>query len=93
MDEPTLITTRLEIITNLRARSFRSTDAALAIATEEIAGLQTQVSTLSPQATLDRGYAVLQKEEGAVVRSASELTPGEHLRVRLAQGEAKVVSE
>jgi len=92
-DPLTLITTRLEIITNLRARSFRSTDAALAIATEEIAGLQTQVSTLSPQATLDRGYAVLQKEEGAVVRSASELTPGEHLRVRLAQGEAKVVSE
>ena len=92
-DPLTLITTRLEIITNLRARSFRSTDAALAIATEEIAGLQTQVRTLSPQATLDRGYAVLQKEEGAVVRSASELTPGEHLRVRLAQGEAKVVSE
>ncbi len=92
-DPLTSITTRLEIITNLRARSFRSTDAALAIATEEIAGLQTQVRTLSPQATLDRGYAVLQKEEGAVVRSASELTPGEHLRVRLAQGEAKVVSE
>jgi exodeoxyribonuclease VII large subunit len=92
-DPLTLITTRLEIITNLRARSFRSTDAALAIATEEIAGLQTQVRTLSPQATLDRGYAVLQKEEGAVVRSASELTPGEHLRVRLAQGEAEVVSE
>ena len=52
-----------------------------------------QVTALSPQATLDRGYAVLQKEDGAVVRSASELTPGQHLRVRLAKGEAKVVSE
>ena len=99
MDRPSMrdplnmVTTRLEVITNLRARSFRSTDAALAIASEEIAGLRTQVRTLSPQATLDRGYAVLQKEDGNVVRSASELTPGERLRVRLAKGEAKVVSE
>ena len=99
MDRPSMrdplnmVTTRLEVITNLRARSFRSTDAALAIACEEIAGLRTQVRTLSPQATLDRGYAVLQKEDGNVVRSASELTPGERLRVRLAKGEAKVVSE
>jgi len=99
MDRPSMrdplnmITTRLEVITNLRARSFRSTDAALAIANEELASLRTQVRTLSPQATLDRGYAVLQKEDGKVVRSASELTPGERLRVRLAKGEAKVVSE
>jgi len=99
MDRPSMrdplnmVTTRLEVITNLRARSFRSTDAALAIASEEIAGLRMQVRTLSPQATLDRGYAVLQKEDGNVVRSASELTPGERLRVRLAKGEAKVVSE
>ncbi len=99
MDRPSMrdplnmVTTRLEVITNLRARSFRSTDAALAIASEEIAGLRMQVRTLSPQATLDRGYAVLQKEDGNVVRSASELTPGDRLRVRLAKGEAKVVSE
>jgi len=99
MDRPSMrdplnmVTTRLEVITNLRARSFRSTDAALAIASEEIAGLRMQVRTLSPQATLDRGYAVLQKEDGIVVRSASELTPGDRLRVRLAKGEAKVVSE
>ena len=92
-DPPNMVTTRLEVITNLRARSFRSTDAALAIASEEIAGLRMQVRTLSPQATLDRGYAVLQKEDGNVVRSASELTPGDRLRVRLAKGEAKVVSE
>jgi exodeoxyribonuclease VII large subunit len=99
MDRPSMrdplnmVTTRLEVITNLRARSFRSTDAALAIASEEVAGLRMQVRTLSPQATLDRGYAVLQKEDGNVVRSASELTPGDRLRVRLAKGEAKVVSE
>jgi exodeoxyribonuclease VII large subunit len=99
MDRPSMrdplnmVTTRLEVITNLRARAFRSTDAALAIASEEITGLRTQVRTLSPQATLDRGYAVLQKGDGKVVRSASELTPGERLRVRLAKGEAKVVSE
>jgi len=59
---------------------------------EDIAQLSTSIRTLSPQATLDRGYSVLQKKDGAVVRSASEITAGEELRVRLAQGEANVTA-
>jgi len=67
--------------------------SALALAKEEIAGLRTQVRTLSPQATLDRGYSVVQKSDGRVVRKASEIKSGEKLRLRLAQGEVGAITE
>ena len=94
MREPeTMISTRAEVINNLRARSFRSTDSKLNLASEEITSLAAQVRTLSPQATLGRGYSVVQKSDGSVVRKAGELTNGERLRIRLAQGEVTAVSE
>ena len=94
MREPiTIVTNRLEIISGLSARSFRSMSGALAIAKEEISGLRTQVRTLSPQATLDRGYSVVQKSNGQVVRKANEIKSGEKLRLRLAQGEVGAITE
>ncbi|MCX6450807.1 MAG: exodeoxyribonuclease VII large subunit [Actinobacteria bacterium] len=94
MKEPlTMISSRLEIITNLRARSFRSTNSRLWLATEEIASFTSQVRTLSPQATLERGYSVVQKADGRVVRNASELTKGDRLRIRLAKGEGTATSD
>ncbi|MSZ70323.1 MAG: exodeoxyribonuclease VII large subunit [Actinobacteria bacterium] len=94
MREPqTIITTRLEIIKGFVARSHRAMSGALAIAKEEISGLRTQVRTLSPQATLDRGYSVVQKSDGSVVRTASELKSGDKLRLRLAHGEVNAITE
>ena len=94
MREPiTIVTNRLELISGLSARSFRSMSGALAIAKEEISGLRTQVRTLSPQATLDRGYSVVQKSNGQVVRKANEIKSGEKLRLRLAQGEVGAITE
>ena len=94
MREPgTIISTRLELITNLTARSYRSMLGSLAIAGEELSSLRTQVRTLSPQATLDRGYSVVQKSDGAIVRKASDVKSGEKLALRLAQGEIKAITE
>ena len=94
MHEPqTIVTTRVEIINGLVARSHRSMSSAIAIAVEEIGGLRTQVRTLSPQATLDRGYSVVQKADGSVLRKASEVKSGEKLRLRLAQGEVGAITE
>ncbi|MGH3545111.1 MAG: hypothetical protein ACRDPW_04220 [Mycobacteriales bacterium] len=47
----------------------------------------TEAITLSPQATLDRGYAIVQREGGAGARQPAELTVGELVRLRLAGGE------
>ncbi|MGA7688747.1 MAG: exodeoxyribonuclease VII large subunit [Jiangellales bacterium] len=52
-----------------------------------------QVSALSPAATLARGYAVVQGESGAVVRSPDDVRPRERLRLRLAHGEVAAVAE
>jgi exodeoxyribonuclease VII large subunit len=94
MREPQIIvTSRVEIISGLVSRSHRSMSSAIAIAAEEISGLRTQVRTLSPQATLDRGYSVVQKSDGSVLRKASEVAPGEKLRLRLAQGEVGAITE
>ena len=42
---------------------------------------------LSPAATLERGYAVVQRADGDVVRDPAEVTGGDRLRVRVARGE------
>ncbi|MEU6850884.1 exodeoxyribonuclease VII large subunit [Actinacidiphila alni] len=49
-----------------------------------------RVVALSPAATLRRGYAVLQREDGSVVRDPAEVTADEALRARVAEGDFDV---
>ena len=84
---------RREIIDALWVRSFRTTAHRIALAYEEISSLRTAVRTLSPQSTLDRGYSVIQKSDGSLVRSASQITSGEKVRMRFAEGEANAITE
>jgi len=86
-DPSVMITSRLEIITGLRDRAIRSFSSRLAIAQEELLQVTARVRALSPQATLDRGYAVVQLADGSIARDSATLKDGEKLRIRLAQGE------
>ena len=67
-------------------RPARAIDNFVALAQEELASLMAQVRTLSPQATLDRGYAVVQTETGEIVRKAKTLKEGDRIAIRVAQG-------
>ncbi|WP_328915832.1 MULTISPECIES: exodeoxyribonuclease VII large subunit [unclassified Streptomyces] len=49
-----------------------------------------RVVALSPAQTLRRGYAVLQRADGSVVREAGEVAAGDALRARVAEGEFAV---
>jgi exodeoxyribonuclease VII large subunit len=49
-----------------------------------------RVVSLSPAATLRRGYAVLQRDDGAVVRAPGDVEPDDPLRARVAEGEFAV---
>jgi len=49
-----------------------------------------RVAALSPAATLERGYAVVQRADGSLVRDPAEVSDGEPLRVRLAGGQVPV---
>jgi exodeoxyribonuclease VII large subunit len=90
-DPAVMITSRLEIITGLRDRSIRSFQGRLAIAQEEVQQVTARVRALSPQATLDRGYAVVQLADGSIARDSAALKDGEKLRIRLAQGETSAM--
>jgi exodeoxyribonuclease VII large subunit len=90
-DPAVMITSRLEIITSLRDRSIRSFQGRLAIAQEELQQVTARVRALSPQATLDRGYAVVQIADGSIARDSAALKDGEKLRIRLAQGETSAM--
>ena len=59
-DPHLLITSRAEIILALRDRSYRSFGSQLKLAKEELVGIKARIRTLSPQATLDRGYSLVQ---------------------------------
>ncbi|PZQ89901.1 MAG: exodeoxyribonuclease VII large subunit [Leifsonia xyli] len=54
--------------------------------------LVAELRALSPQRTLDRGYAVVRAGD-AVVRDAAEVSRGARMRVRVARGEFEVVAE
>jgi len=91
-DPHVLITTRAEIIAGLRDRSNRSFEASLKLAKEELKQIKARVRALSPQATLDRGYSVVQLVDGQIVTDPKKLKQGDVLRLRLAQGETKATA-
>ncbi|MEV6395207.1 exodeoxyribonuclease VII large subunit [Streptomyces sp. NPDC051907] len=74
----------------LLARSRRVLGHLLDRADSELAHTRARVLSLSPAATLERGYAVLQREDGSVVRSPEEVAAGEELRARVSEGEFSV---
>jgi exodeoxyribonuclease VII large subunit len=83
-----LISSRAEVITALKDRSHRSFAARLKLAKEELKQIKARVRALSPQATLDRGYSVVQLSNGEILTDPKRLKAGEQLRMRLAKGEA-----
>jgi exodeoxyribonuclease VII large subunit len=58
-------------------------------------GLTARLDALSPLKVLARGYAVAFDPHGHALRAASQVRPGERVRVRLHEGElsAEVVEE
>lgn len=86
-DPHVIITARAEIIAALRDRSHRSFGSHLKLAKEELVQIKARVRALSPQATLDRGYSVVQLASGEIVRDSAKLKTGDLLRLRLAKGE------
>jgi exodeoxyribonuclease VII large subunit len=91
-DPHLLITTRADIIAGLRDRSNRSFAHQLKLAKEELKQIKARVRALSPQATLDRGYSVVQLADGQIVTDPKKLKQGDLLRLRLAKGETQATA-
>ncbi|BFU42362.1 exodeoxyribonuclease VII large subunit [Krasilnikovia sp. MM14-A1004] len=82
-----LIDQRAADVAALRDRAARCVDHRLRRADDELRHTLARLRALSPAATLQRGYAIVQRADGHVVRAATEVGPEDLLRVRLAEGE------
>ncbi|WP_129840747.1 exodeoxyribonuclease VII large subunit [Streptomyces sp. RFCAC02] len=81
-----LVDGRAEQVADLVARSRRTLGHLLDRAAADVEHTRARVVALSPAATLKRGYAVLQRTDGAAVRAVGDIAPGDVLRARVADG-------
>ena len=88
-DPFTIVETRSEILRALSERSLRSISHHITLASEELIQIVARIRTLSPQATLDRGYGLVLTQSGTLVRDADSVAVGDQLRLRFARGEAE----
>jgi len=60
-------------------------------AASDVGHLAARVRSLSPAATLERGYAIVMTGDGAIVRDADEVASGADLDIRVASGRLRAV--
>lgn len=86
----TMVTARREEVVALRDRGRRHLRGALANAVTELGHHRARVAALSPAATLERGYAIVQHADGTVVRRTTDVAAAQPLRLRLIDGHVAV---
>ncbi len=88
-DPSVMVKVRFDELNALRDRSNRGFKSLLEIEKKEIKGVIAHLRSLSPQSTMDRGYSVVQSDDGKIVRDATKLKAGAVLRIRAAKGETR----
>lgn len=82
----TLLDAHLSEVRQLAVRADDLAGRSVERAEHGIHRLADRLRALSPQATLDRGYAVVQTATGGVLRDAADATAGDAVLVTLASG-------
>jgi exodeoxyribonuclease VII large subunit len=77
-----LVARQLELALRLR----RATHGALERAAERGARIAATLAHLDPMSVLDRGYSIVQRTDGGVVRDGTGLQVGEAIQIRFAKG-------
>lgn len=77
-------------IDELGERSCRAIGTLLRVARTRLGAASERLHALSPLAVLERGYAIARRADGAVVRDAGTLAPGEPLEMIFSRGRARV---
>jgi exodeoxyribonuclease VII large subunit len=75
-----------ERLENFSSRLLRAQALANQNRRAALQSLERQLAALSPLAVLNRGYALVYSESGALLTRASDARPGELLSTRLASG-------
>lgn len=70
----------------LTERLVRQVKQSITLKRERFLKVLGQLDTLSPLATLQRGYSIVQKNDGTFVKNPAQVEPAEHLKITLASG-------
>ena len=89
-DPSSTLDQQTERVAELRDRARRCLGHQLHRSHDDLAHQLARVRSLSPLATLERGYSVLQDTDGHVVTSVDQVAPGQELRVRVRDGRVDV---
>lgn len=81
-----IVDSRAEDLTRYVARGTELVERVVEASAGVIVELRSRLRTLSPQGTLDRGYAIVQVPDGHVLRAAAEAPDGTRLRITLGTG-------
>ncbi|MTV40507.1 exodeoxyribonuclease VII large subunit [Duganella radicis] len=84
------VTASRAVLANLQHRAATGIARQLHQKRDALAALSSQLELLNPQRTLERGYAIVTNQEGAIVRAPSQLKPQTSVNLRLAEGAAQV---
>ena len=77
-----------DALTNLQGKlAAAHPRGRLQLARQSITALERQLDAMSHRCVLARGFSVTRKAGGTIVRSASEVGQGQHLRTELSDGE------
>ena len=82
------VVSRREALGRLRGVLDGAPQRALAARAERAEQLVARLRAVAPQATLERGYAIVIDERGLAVRDAAAIAAGERVDLRLARGGA-----
>ncbi len=74
-------------LVNITYRGSTLVDAVIQQTGDRLHGIVGKLRTLSPQNTLDRGYAIVRSASGAVITTTASVETGDALTVRVADGD------
>ena len=83
------ILTERQSLDDWQERSIRAMHYNLQLHRAHLNGLTSRLLALSPNAIIQRGFAIVQRPDGSLVHSASEAHPGEALDIYLRDGQVK----
>ncbi|CAB4331251.1 MAG: exodeoxyribonuclease VII large subunit [Actinobacteria bacterium] len=86
-----LVEQRIVQVMNTRGRIGNHVLNKIDLLQAQLVGAQTALRTLSPQGTLERGYAIVRDHDGTVIRLSDSVASSQRLSVRVSSGEFDVV--
>ncbi len=78
-------------VKSARDRGRQAWSNQLSRAHDSLVHARTQIRSLSPAGTLERGYALVTRADGSIVRGSTDVGVAEQLRVRLSRDSIEVV--